>query len=259
MNDIQPLSEDEASKSNAQTADSQSPMQNRSRLSKTLENNSKKTMTLSIIGILVIIALLALFGIPILERLAQLTSRDDSKSQTEEETIVVLPPYLDIPFEATNSAEITVTGTVDEGDSVKLYNNGKLVGEENIEDGAFEFTGVELREGDNQLKAKAILKKEESRFSETLTVQLRKEAPKLAIDYPQEGQSIGNKDGNRLQIEGSTDPNVTVTINGFKTIVNAEGKFKYTLQVQGGENKLQVVAVDDAGNKTEMERKFNYQ
>jgi hypothetical protein len=235
-------------------------MPKRSRLSKSLESNSKKTLLLSLLGIIAIISLIALLGIPFLEKFADFVTPDDSvQEETAEEAVVLLPPYLDPAFEATNSAEITLSGTAEEGDKVKLYNNGKLAEEVRIgSDATFEFRDVTLKEGDNHFKVKAFKERDESKFSDQITVRYLKEAPELTIDYPQEGQGISNKDGDRLQIEGTTKPNVKVNINDFQAIVADDGKFKYVMSIKGGENVIKAVATDEAGNKTEMERKFNY-
>ena len=235
-------------------------MPKRSRLSKTLDESSKKTLALSLLGIIIIIALIAVFGVPFLETFAKLTSREDTGTQkTAEEPVLILPPEFNPTFEATNSAEISLSGSAEEGDTIKLYQNGRLIDETEItSDKSFQITGIELKEGENSFKAKAFKDTKESRFSDTLTIHYRREAPKLSIDYPSEGQGIGNKDGDRLQIEGTTDPNVKVTINGSQAVVDDEGKFKYVLPIKGGENSIKAVATDDAGNKTELERKFTY-
>lgn len=238
-----------------------SAMPKRSRLAKTLEKNSKKTIFLSLGGIMLIIALVLLFGIPFLEQIARLTSHSETNenNKTEDETLILLPPFLTASYEATNSAEIDLSGTAEDGDKIKLYRDGKLAQETKIEDdNSFTFSGVELREGTNSFKAKVFKDGKESKFSDPITISYLKDAPKLSLDYPQEGQGISHKDGDRLRIEGTTDPDVTVTINGFQAVVDDEGKFSYVLQVSGGDNTLKAVATDAAGNKTEVERKFTY-
>lgn len=235
-------------------------MSKRSRLSKSLENNSKKTLIFSLLGIVLIIVLIAVFGMPFLEKFAELTSKDDTETNAvEEETVLVLPPDFNATFEATNSAEISLSGSAEEGDSVKLYQNGRLIDEVKVKPNkTFTISGIEMKDGENVFKIKALKDKKESKFSDPLTILYRKDAPKLSVDYPSEGQGIGNKDGDRLQIEGTTDPDVNVTINGFQAVVDDEGKFKYVLPIKGGENSIKVVATDAAGNKTELERKFTY-
>jgi hypothetical protein len=236
-------------------------MPKKSRLAKTVENNSRRTLIFSLLGIIIVIAFIAIFGIPFLEQFAKFTSRNDTteNADAQEETIVLLPPFLDTPYEATNSAEINLTGTAEDGDSVKLYLNGKLTKEAKIQnDNSFVFRGIELKEGTNSFKVKALKASSESKFSDAVTISYRKDAPKITIDYPSEGQGISNKDGDRLQIEGTTDPDVNVTINGFQAVVDDEGKFKYFLPIKGGDNSIHAVATDDAGNKTELDRKFTY-
>lgn len=235
-------------------------MPKRSRLQKTLENNSKHTLFLSLGAIFALILLLYFVGLPLFVKLAEFTSKDDvTKEATDDETVVIPPPDLTPPFNATNSAEITLQGTAEEGDRVKLYQDSKLVGEVKVTSNAsFNFRNVELREGKNSFKAKAIKGDNESRLSNPITIAYRKDAPKLSIDYPSEGQGISNKDGDRLQIEGSTDSDITVTVNGSQAVVDGEGKFKHVIPIKGGENSIKVVATDDAGNKTELERKFTY-
>lgn len=235
-------------------------MPKRSRLQSTLENNSKKTILLTLLGIAIILTLLAVFGIPALVKFAEVTGKREEKvSSQEEEAILIIPPYLNENRQATNSAEVTIMGSAEDGDSVKLYKEGRLVKETKITaDNSFAFKGVELKEGKNTFKAKAFKDTNESRFSDPITITYSKDAPKLSIDYPSEGQSIGNKDGDRLQIEGTTDPDITITVNGSMAIVDDEGKFKHVIPIKGGENSIKAVATDEAGNKTELERKFTY-
>jgi hypothetical protein len=262
--DIPPLAakpKDTADRATVFPSTESTDMPKKSRLSKSLENNSKKTLLLSLMGIIAIIALIIVLGIPFLERFADfVTPKDTVQEENSEETVIILPPDLEPTFEATNSAEITLTGTAEEGDAVKLYNNAKLAEEVKIgHDHTFEFRDIPLKEGKNLFRVKAFKENNESKFSNPITVLYRKEAPKLTIEYPQEGQSISHKDGDRLQIEGRTDPDVKVRINGFQAIVDDEGKFKYVSPVKGGENVIQAEATDDAGNKTALERKFIYQ
>lgn len=238
----------------------ESSMPKRSRLKHTLENNSKKTLYLSLAGIIIVIVLLLLFGVPFLVKFAEIISREDKPQTTEnEELVIILPPYLNPAFEATNSAEISIPGTAEDGEEVQLYLDGKQIKEIKISnDRSFEFTDISLKEGKNRFSAKVVAGDRESRSSDPFTITYLKEAPTLSIEYPTEGQTISHKDGDRLQVEGTTSPQASITINGSQAIVDDEGKFKYYLPVKGGDNSIKAVATDEAGNKTELERKFTY-
>lgn len=62
-----------------------------------------------------------------------------------------------------------------------------------------------------------------------------------------------------VQVEGQTEPDVFLTLNGQIIDVKDDGKFVYTYTLQSsGWNELKFVAEDPAGNKTTMVKRVEY-
>ena len=62
-----------------------------------------------------------------------------------------------------------------------------------------------------------------------------------------------------LSVEGKTDVGVTVRINNQPVVVDVQGNFKKSIRLKEGENTLEVIAEDDAGNQEKKEIKVKYQ
>lgn len=232
----------------------------RSRLRRLHEQETERNLYLYLGGIIAIILFLLIFGMPLLVNLSMLVTKKGGDTTNKQSSQYIAPPTLDIPYEATNSAKISVSGTATSGDKVKLYVNDDMVDMVDVEkDNSFTFDAVVLKEGKNVLKAVALDDKNaKSDFSESAEVTYLKKAPTLTIDSPNDGQTFSH-DQNKIEVKGKTDPDVKVTINGFWAITHDDGSFSYSgLQLQNGDNMIKIVAEDKAGNKTEQTRKVTY-
>ena len=233
-----------------------------SRLSRRLERQTKKNILVTITGIFIIIFLIAKFAIPLISSstLFVINAKNPISSSNTNATFTsfVAPPVLDSMPNATNSAYIKITGTGQEKQTIKLYINDELVDKKDVEkNNRFSFSNIKINEGENTIKVKAVKNGKESSFSSEATVAFQKNPPKLTIDSPSDNQSF-SKDDRFANVSGQTDPSAKVTVNDLWAIVDSDGKFSYKLPLQNGENKIKVVATDDAGNKTELERKVTY-
>ncbi|MBI2430724.1 MAG: hypothetical protein HYV39_01770 [Candidatus Levybacteria bacterium] len=228
----------------------------RSRLSRRLERQTKKSIILSVLGIVLTLVLLAKFGIPFLANVSYLLLGGKDTPEIKIKNMFVSPPVFDALPSATNSANLKVSGNASEKQIITLYINGEVVDKTDTNDrGLFEFDDIKLSEGENLIQAKAKNNdkdKQESDFSSSYTVIFKKNAPSLSIDSPSPNQSF-SKDDKFATVRGKTDPGVRITVNDFWAIVDSEGSFSYNLPLKGGENKIKVVAIDEAENKTEKE------
>ncbi|GGA81133.1 S8 family peptidase [Ornithinibacillus halotolerans] len=148
----------------------------------------------------------------------------------------------------TNESNVTVEGTASHSTSLSLLNNGSEVGNAEIgDDGAFSFD-IELEEGLNELQAKTFINDEEATESETVTVTLDTIAPDLVLSNVEDGDKTNRE---TLTVQGLVqDVNLsTVTVNGQEASVN-EGFFSHRILLDNGENTVEVVATDAAGNTT---------
>lgn len=230
----------------------------RSRLSRRMENKTKKNLTLSILGIILIVLLVLKFGIPFLVNLSLFLSGSQNKTETKiENTSFIAPPVLDSFPEATASADIIISGIASKNQPINLYVNDNLVDTVKAGDnGRFSFNET-ISPGINTIIAKAVVNEKESNSSNTIVTAFKNAPPSLSINSPSDGQSFA-KDQNTVDVKGTTDADVKVTVNGFWAITDGNGNFSYNLPLQNGENKIKIVAIDDAGNKNEKEIKLTY-
>lgn len=225
----------------------------RTRRSKLMENQAKRSIVLTVVGIVIVIVLFGFFGITALQKLSDLTIKEKDTIDANKKPAIelVAPPTLDSTFTATNSAEVTISGSAQEGDSVKLYVNGAYTEKKDLRNMTdFTFDNVTLKDGVNSIKVKTVLDKKESDFSDELRISYYSTPPTLDIESPADGRSF-NHDQNPIKVGGQTNNNANVTINDHRAIMETGGAFQYSLSLHDGDNDIKVVATDEAGNVTE--------
>lgn len=223
-----------------------------------MEQKSKKNLALSVLGIILVIFLVLKFGIPLLVNLSLFLSGSQGKEETRvQNSSFIAPPTLDSFPQATSSAKIIISGIASKKQTVNLYINGDLVDTVKAEEnGKFLFNET-IKPGENTINAKAVADSKESDFSNTIVTAFKSAPPSLSIESPSDNQSF-SKDQNTVEIKGTTDSDVKVTVNGLWAITDSSGKYFYRLALQSGENKIKIIAMDIAGNKTEKEIKVTY-
>ena len=218
----------------------------------------KRIVYLSLFSIILAVFLITL-GIPLLGKFADflnLVFRKNEISQVDSKS-APRPPILDILPQATNSATLAISGFSQDETRVVIYNDLQNVGEAEVESGKFQFENLKLKDGQNEISAKAISKSgKESDFSGSVKIILDKEPPKLEVDTPSEGQSFSQD--NRIKVSGKTDKDAQVYANGFLASVTAEGNFEVLVPVLEGETTIEIKATDDAGNTKVESRKVNF-
>lgn len=233
----------------------------RSRLSKKSQRKSTQTLVLSVLGIAAVLFLLFRYGIPLISDASFLFGRVTSTSKTNDskqnkDNDYVPSPNLDSLPKATKEQGVKVTGTSLSGSKVQLYLNGNKDDEIDVDnDGSFEFD-VQLSEGENIIKAKAIKGKNESEFSDSIAIVYKKEGADLNIDSPSDGAELSGV--NPIEVRGKTDVDSTVLVNDFQAIIDEKGNWSYFLTLKNGDNEIKVVTIDLAGNKTEKTIKVKY-
>lgn len=232
---------------------------NRSRLSRRLERQTIKNLFLSILGIIIVLVVLFKFGVPLLVNLSLfVSSTKTQKSSTRNTSTFIPPPILNFEYDATNSAQVKISGSSSPNQIIDLYINGNLVDKtETKNDSSFSFDTL-LIPGENIIRARATTSDgRESNLSESLIITFKSSTPSLEIKSPQDGK-VFSKDQNSVEIKGTTDPYVRITINNFWAIIDENNNFSYTLDLKGGENEIKIVAQDQAGNKTEKTLRVTY-
>lgn len=80
--------------------------------------------------------------------------------------------------------------------------------------------------------------------------------PGLAIEQPRDQTMTTDK---RVDVLGQTDPDATVTVNGFSVVVRSDGKFFSQVTLEPGVNTLTVVAASRFGKATTLTRTVGLQ
>lgn len=210
-------------------------------------------------GIALVIFILIKFGLPLLVNLTLfLSGSKSSEVSTQDNSIQFIPPPIIDPLSsATNSANIIISGNSSPNQIVNLYINSSLIDKVQAKsDGSFTFT-ESLIPGENSIKANVAVDNKTSDFSDTQTVVFKSALPSLTVDSPSDGQ-VFSKDQNAMQVKGKTDSDVKVTVNDLWVIVDENNNFSYNLPLKNGENPIKVVAIDQAGNKKEIDLKVIY-
>lgn len=230
-----------------------------SRLSRRLEHQSRNNLILSIVGIVAVLFLLVKFGIPILANITGFLSglQKTNTSSSGQNTKFVPVPVLDPLPSATNSSEFIITGEASSGQSVSVFVNNTLSDTKDIDDdGKFSFK-VFLEPGTNKIKIQAEQNDNKSGFSDEEIISYINKPPTLEITSPADGQHF-EKDQGTLQVKGTTNAGVKVTVNDFWAVIDEKNNFSYTLSLQNGDNNIKIIATDEAGGKTEKELKVTY-
>src|SRR3989338_7831313 len=192
----------------------------------------KRIVYLSLFSIILAVFLITL-GIPLLGKFADflnLVFRKNEISQVDSKS-APRPPVLDLFLQATNSANLTISGFSQDETKVVIYNDSQNVGEAEVVSGKFQFENLKLKDGQNEISAKAISKSgKESDFSQ----------------------------GNRIRVSGKTDKDAQIYANGFLASVTPEGNFEVLVPVLEGETTIEIKATDDAGNTKVESRKVNF-
>lgn len=231
----------------------------RSRLTKRIESKTRKSLFLTIFGIIIFLLALVKFGIPALVNLTLFISNSNASKDTvkQDQNSFIVPPILNLLPVATNSANIEISGIGSQNQTISLYINDQLIDKKPTQkDGSFSFTPT-LSQGENLVKIKSTENNKDSNFSQSQLVTFKNNPPNLKLDSPSDNQSF-SKDQNKAEIKGSTDPKTRVTINGFWVIIDENNSFSYTLPLQNGENQIKAIATDEAGNTTEKDMKVTY-
>lgn len=211
----------------------------------------------------ILLAIAVLFwGIPSLIKLAIFLGelRGSRETVSGEDMIPPPPPILQPLSDSTNSATLRIEGFAEEGSIVILTINGRQVSETITEsDGEFLFDTVALAEGDNTVSAQAVDNSgNQSQPSSSLRVNLDRTPPSLTLTEPMPGSTFVGPSEQDIVIRGSSEPGVTLTLNGMFVILSQTGEFSTRLRLTEGENTIVVTARDRAGNETNQEQVVNF-
>ncbi|OGK13965.1 hypothetical protein A3A93_04945 [Candidatus Roizmanbacteria bacterium RIFCSPLOWO2_01_FULL_38_12] len=156
---------------------------------------------------------------------------------------------IDEPPSATSSASLKISGHTAEYDTVDIYlNNIKVDSATPKSSGDFSKTIGSLRSGNNTIYfvANTANDKQEKK-SDTYNVEYVSEPPQLEIESPADNAKVASQE---IEVKGTTDNGVTLKLNNLPVVVDSQGNFKSSYRLKDGENKLELIATDIAGNET---------
>lgn len=233
----------------------------RTRLQRKRDKKSSKQALKYFLLIILFLFLLVRFGLPGLIKLAAFIGdlRSSSQPIEKQDQLPPRPPILNPVSEATSSAEINLSGYAEAGSTIKLSIRGITVAD-NVADneGTFEFRGVHLREGSNEVFVVAIDDQGNvSEESTTYKITVDMTAPGLNLESPSDGDKFYDND-NPITIKGSSDEGADIRINGRFIRVGIDGNFEMSLSLSEGDNEIEIKAMDEAGNETVKKMTVNY-
>lgn len=233
---------------------------NYSRLKK-IQN--KRNIKNAFIFIFLSFAMLAFFifiGIPLLIKYTSFISdiRKSSEPIEKNDDTPPPPPRIDTIPESTNELEIKIGGKSEPGATLKIfYNSDKKEVLANNE--GYFSTDINLAEGNNTITFQAMDKSgNESQKTKSFNIVYDNEPPELTIKSPENNITLYGSNHRQLTIAGVSEKNTRVYINERIVVVDDEGIFSFTTSLTEGENSFNIVAEDEAGNKTEQSLTVNY-
>lgn len=228
-------------------------MNSYSRLSKLEEKRNVRSAVVYVLLTLLLIIFLLYFGLPTTAKIAGFLAdlRGSALPVELNDTTPPAPPTFEPLDEFTQKAVITVKGRAEPGVKLTIYLNEKLE-EELVVDVSGNFTAdLPILAGENTLYALAQDESgNQSNQSKLLTITYDKKAPDLTIAEPADGASFSGSSQKQITIKGLTEEEAQVTINGRFVSVKPDGSFDFPFILSEGENNLEVVSSDQAGNTT---------
>jgi len=221
---------------------------------------TKKILILTIASLAVLIMVI-LFGFRILVGFSliidKIQQNPKDKPPTQDQSML-LPPALDWIPEATNSAEIIISGSAYKDSDIYVYiNDAEADKIKTDSEGKFSAL-ITIKNGENIIVAKQKTDNNFSGYSNELKVSMIKKEPELEIINP-ENDSLKTGDDPVVDVAGITDSQNRVTVNGRLAVVKTDGTFNYSYKLTEGENIIVVEAIDMAGNVKNEEIKIRYE
>lgn len=230
-----------------------------SRLTRTTEQKTKKQIVLFIVTILVIITLFFKFSPQLLSFISNFTGSKTTPQTISKDKNTLESPFINSIPSATDSASITIAGSSSYSDAqVELFLDGDLYDTTPLSsDQKFKFENVNLKDGTNIIKARIKKGQQAGEFTQSYNVIYSQGTPRLDVSTPNDNQEFARGD-QTITVQGVTDPENSVTVNGSRAIVDNSGNFSYYLNLSEGDNNIVIIATSQSGKTTEKTLKVKY-
>lgn len=175
----------------------------------------------------------------------QIFNKNTPQTTTERANFQGLFTIDSIPT-ATNSAKITINGSINNYDSITVYLNKEKINETKIATDSFFLEVNNLNKGDNEIYLLAKSQKfKEQKQSAIYKVVYNDEKPKIEISEPSDQLKTNKQE---INIIGKTDKENTVKVNNLPVVVDYQGGFQTSIKLNEGENKINITVEDNYGN-----------
>ena len=224
------------------------------------EKNTKKRLIFNIVIGIAVLYFLLTWGLPnLIGSLSGLHKPKPSSDQSVINSGILAPPVLNIPFDATNSSTLVITGYAVPNSQVEIFVNDSQRTTVPVEDnGSFQTSPILLDDGTNNIYGKTLNStKQESLPSKGIELTYSNEKPQLQVNQPADGTQIKGGD-KKVTVSGTTDPNDTVTINNVTAIVGQDGSFSGVVPLNDGDNTITIISTNDVGNTSTVTLHVNY-
>jgi hypothetical protein len=224
------------------------------------ESKAKKRLIYTIVGILVATYVFFNWGLPfIIGHLSFLNKRGkpvDAETLKIDEAIA--PPVLYIPYEATNSASLPISGYAAPLSRVEVYIDDEIKSQTSTDsEGKFTTSPIALNLGTNNISAVTINDSDKKSLpSKNIKLYFSSEKPSLEISEPSDGAEI--KGDKKVKVAGKTDENNSVTVNGSTVVVDAAGNFQTIVPLNDGDNTITIISSNSFGNSNQMQRTVKF-
>lgn len=225
------------------------------------ESKAKRKLIFTIVGIIVACYVLFNWGLPFV--IGHLSFLNKHKETVQADTLkideAIAPPVLYIPFEATNSASLPISGYAAPLSRVEIYIDDEVKAQTSTDsEGKFEAGPISLNLGTNNIHAVTINDSDNKSLpSKNIRLYYSSEKPELSVSEPADGTEVKGGD-KKVKVAGKTEVNNSVTVNGSTVIVDSEGNFSTVVALNDGDNTLTVVASNSFGNNNQIQKNVKY-
>ncbi len=219
------------------------------------EVSAYRRITLATLLVIALIVGGYFLGVPLLANLGNGSSDDQITPLGSADNVAPAAPRLNSQPDQVNTRSLNVSGTAESGSTVTVYINDKEAFSA-LTDKDGQFSGeAQLEGGKNTVTAIAQdAAGNKSRQSKSTEIVYDATPPSLVLLQEISSQT----DKQELTVKGKTESSAKVTINQRQAVVASDGVFSQVIQLDSGENRIEIIAKDMADNSRKIERSITY-
>lgn len=225
------------------------------------QSRATRNLIFNLIVIVVLVFVFFLWGLPLIVGSLGFLNKNKPVTKVEDAKVdeAIAPPVLYIPFEATNSATLPLSGYATPLSKVELFVDNELKKTVLTDsEGKFSSESIDLNLGINNIYAITVNDQEKKSLpSKTIKLLYNNEKPLLEINEPADNAEIKGGD-KKIKIVGITEPENSVTVNGVTVIVNSEGNFQTEINLSDGDNTITIISSNSFGNTNQSQKAVKY-